>query len=220
MAEIPSEYDAFGESFARSRKGMRWEEVADLCGRLKRDFRHPSVLDAGCGSGRLRDALDAVFDVGGYRYLGIDASRILVECAKKESPQADFLVCDMRSIPGFPAVTERRPFDAIFAIASFHHLAERSDRVSVLRDFARISHPGGFLLMTNWNLLSVSNLSRYGKFRTGDGNFAIPFSGKTRTYVPFTEDGLRAELLEAGWVPETLVSNEKNLVCVARLPEG
>ena len=48
MSNSSSEYDRFGESFARSRKSMRWEEVDFLCGFLD-SFSEPSnVLDVGC----------------------------------------------------------------------------------------------------------------------------------------------------------------------------
>ncbi len=70
--------------------------------------------------------------------------------------------------------------------------------------------------MTNWNLLSTSNLAKYGEHRDPDGIFRIPFSGKPRAYFAFEEAGLNQELRAAGW--ETLESrvNERNLATVAR----
>lgn len=70
--------------------------------------------------------------------------------------------------------------------------------------------------MTNWNLLSVSNLSKYGKHRDSDGVFRIPFSGKPRAYFAFEESGLNGELSAAGWEILDSSVNERNLATVAR----
>lgn len=45
-----SDYDAFGASFARTRKGMEWQEVDRFCELLKSRNPTPNVLDVGCGS--------------------------------------------------------------------------------------------------------------------------------------------------------------------------
>lgn len=74
--------------------------------------------------------------------------------------------------------------------------------------------------MTNWNLLSESNLSKYGKYRDSEGVFHIPFSGAPRSYAALSEDGIRDELHDAGWKIEVSFLTERNLVTVARfLPE-
>ena len=44
-------------------------------------------------------------------------------------------------------------FDAIFFIASFHHLEDGTSRKAVLEKVKNLLKPGGKLLMTNWNLL-------------------------------------------------------------------
>lgn len=72
------------------------------------------------------------------------------------------------------------------------------------------------LFMTNWNLLSTSNLAKYGEYRDTGDIFRIPFSGKPRAYFAFEESGLNEELRNAGWeILESRV-NERNLATVAR----
>ena len=70
--------------------------------------------------------------------------------------------------------------------------------------------------MTNWNLLSSSNLAKYGRYRDSDGIFRIPFSGKPRAYFAFEESGLNEELRAAGWEILESSANERNLATVAR----
>lgn len=123
----------------------------------------------------------------------------------------------MREIANLPEILEKAPYDAIIAVASFHHLLDSSDRVSTLRAFARILSPGGLLLMTNWNLFSASNTVKYASYREGESNtFHIPFSGKPRSYFGFSETLLRSELSMAGFETVHFEANERNIVTISR----
>lgn len=139
MSNLPSEktdYDAFGEAFARTRKGMGWQEVDRFCERLKHRASNPNVLDVGCGSGRLLEQLDVHFS--DFRYVGTDSSRVLINVAAKDFPNRTFAVADMREVASHPKVRSDAPFDAVFAVASFHHLLTASDRAVALREFASV----------------------------------------------------------------------------------
>lgn len=171
---------------------MGWQEVDDFCERLKSLNPVPNVLDVGCGSGRLLEQLERHFQ--DFRYVGADSSRILANVAAKDYPDRIFAVADMRSVSESPEVRASAPFDAVFAVASFHHLLTVPDRKKALKEFASVLAPHGILMMTNWNLLSASNLAKYGKYRDADGVFHIPFSGKPRSYFAFEESSLNAEL--------------------------
>lgn len=70
MSNVPfgkTDYDAFGEAFARTRKGMGWQEIDRFCEYLKNRNPRPKILDVGCGSGRLLEQLDAHFS--DFRYV-------------------------------------------------------------------------------------------------------------------------------------------------------
>lgn len=171
---------------------MGWQEVDIFCERLKGHNSTPSVLDVGCGSGRLLEQLERHFE--SFRYVGTDSSRVLANVAAKDHPGRIFAVADMRSVSELPEVRASAPFDAVFAVASFHHLLTASGRRKALNEFASVLDSQGILMMTNWNLLSTSNLAKYGKYRDADGVFHIPFSGKPRSYYAFDEPLLNAEL--------------------------
>jgi hypothetical protein len=48
-------------------------------------------------------------------------------------------------------------FEAIFFIASFHHLETFEERLKVLEQTKKVLVPGGKIYMTNWHLLSDQN---------------------------------------------------------------
>lgn len=51
-------YDTFSQTFARSRKGLKWEEIEYFMDFIsKNQVCLDSVLDIGCGSGRLLETL-------------------------------------------------------------------------------------------------------------------------------------------------------------------
>lgn len=89
--------------------------------------------------------------------------------------------------------------DCVFAIASFHHLMTQQDRSKTLELIRSVLRPEGYLLMTNWNLLSQSNLKKYKESIThtyddGGADFRIKIGEHDRYYHAFTQDSLTHEL--------------------------
>src|SRR5262245_40011029 len=84
---------------------------------LDRFLRHvrPSgvILDIGCGMGEpiARYVLEA-----GFRVVGVDSSRSMIEMCRARFPDSDWIVADMREL-----MLERR-FDGLLAWDSFFHL--------------------------------------------------------------------------------------------------
>src|SRR3989338_5509558 len=107
--KVKEDYDAMAVGFSKSRV-FPWGDFEVFFPYYRKNFR---VLDLGCGNGRLLTFLDKQ----GYEsYLGLDQSQELLKLAFKEHPGNRFVFDDM---------TEKLPaekFDALFAIASFHHV--------------------------------------------------------------------------------------------------
>jgi trans-aconitate 2-methyltransferase len=94
-----------------------------------------TVLDAGCGSGRITQALIERLPDG--HVIGVDASQSMVDAARKRLPDADVRQIDLLELE----LSE--PVDAILSTATFHWIADHE------RLFARLHAaltPGGRLV--------------------------------------------------------------------------
>jgi trans-aconitate 2-methyltransferase len=95
-----------------------------------------TVLDAGCGSGRLTERLIARVPRG--RVIAIDASASMVAAARERlGPEADIRRTDLLEL----ALEE--PVDAIFSTATFHWI---SDHEALFRRLRGALKPGGRLV--------------------------------------------------------------------------
>jgi SAM-dependent methyltransferase len=96
--------------------------------------RSASILDAGCGSGRM---LDELADLGEVH--GIDASRLAVEAARARGHERVEL-----------GAIERLPFrDASFDLVTCLDVLEHTpDELATLTELLRVTRPGGHLLVT------------------------------------------------------------------------
>jgi trans-aconitate 2-methyltransferase len=95
-----------------------------------------TVLDAGCGSGRITEALIARLPRG--RVIAIDASESMVAAARARlGPAADIRRADLLELE------LDRPVDAILSTATFHWIADHERLFARLRAALR---PGGRLL--------------------------------------------------------------------------
>jgi ubiquinone/menaquinone biosynthesis C-methylase UbiE len=97
-----------------------------------------SVLDVGCGSGRLLRAAHARWPAA--RLFGVDPSEGMVEAGRQLTP-AEMYVTGAESIP-LPDAS----IDLAFSTIAFHHWA---DQARGLREVARVLRPGGHLLLVD-----------------------------------------------------------------------
>jgi SAM-dependent methyltransferase len=100
-----------------------------------------SVLDFGCGVGRLAPALSSYFD----EYRGVDVSTEMVGRARelhRERLNCRFVVNDDDSLDQFPD----RSFDLVLSLYVLQHLTDRSMILSYVRSFARLVRPGGLIV--------------------------------------------------------------------------
>jgi trans-aconitate 2-methyltransferase len=94
-----------------------------------------TVLDAGCGSGRITQALIERLPRG--RVIAVDASQSMVDAAHERLPDADVRVADLLELE------LAEPVDAILSTATFHWIADHERLFSRLHDALR---PGGQLV--------------------------------------------------------------------------
>jgi len=93
------------------------------------------ALDAGCGSGRLTQALAERFD----EIIGIDISAPLIDIARHHSgPKVRYVVSDLR------AFADPDRFDLVFSSTTLHHVPDLDAAILHLRELVR---PGGIAIL-------------------------------------------------------------------------
>src|SRR5258706_8156533 len=133
-----------------------------------------TVLDAGCGTGRVTELLVERLPRG--RVIALDASPAMVEEARRRlarfGARVDFTVADL----GRPfALPSGRPADAILSTATFHWVP---DHDALFRNLAAVVRPGGSLVAQcggDGNVASgMAALATGGGGRPRNTNFATP----------------------------------------------
>ncbi len=131
-----------------------------------------TVLDAGCGSGRVTELLAERLPDG--RVIALDGSPAMIDQARvrlaRFGDRVEYLVADLgRPLP------VAGPVDAILSTATFHWLP---DHVALFRNLAAVLRPGGRLVAQcggYGNIVSVrAILATLGDGWTGPWTFATP----------------------------------------------
>lgn len=200
-------------------KSPVWQEVKDLLSDIKSGM---SVLDIGCGTGRVRQALPERID-----YLGLDNSPELLEVAKRKYANNKFIQADARQLP-FP----NNSFDAVLLIATVHHFFNKADRLKVLSEAKRVLKPSGKIYITVWNLNRPKFwrqwLARPKQGRSGGWGWRKVFipnqhdSKIIREYYAYTLSNLKSELKATGFKIAKIGYNKgswlksRNIVVIAQ----
>lgn len=206
------DYNKFAETFSKSRKNMKWLEIDYFIEYINENFNQKvSILDVGCGNWRLLKSLqNSNLD---FSYLWIDSSNWMIDEAKSEFPNSTFQVLDMLNID---KVWQK--FDAIFFIASFHHLENIKDRLSLLNKAKTLLNHGWLIMMANWNLLSENNLKKYIKSYIWKGDFNVKIGKFTRYYHWFQTTELEELFNSSGFsvVKNQFFGEGNNIVSIIK----
>jgi trans-aconitate 2-methyltransferase len=99
-----------------------------------------TVLDAGCGSGRVTEAL--IERLPGGHVVAVDASASMVQAARERLPAADVRQVDLLELD-LSALGLERPLDAILSTATFHWIL---DHDALFRRLRGVLRTGGRLV--------------------------------------------------------------------------
>jgi tRNA (uracil-5-)-methyltransferase TRM9 len=146
LSIVKLNYSEAAEEFSVTRKKYLWPELLRLTEGVKDG---DSILDVGCGNGRLTLAFkDRKVD-----YTGIDASSKLIEIADREhgSDMSHFFIGDILSL-GDISVLNNKTFDYVFSVAVLHHIPSMELRIGALKQLKEKLKENGTLIITVWNL--------------------------------------------------------------------
>jgi len=147
-----------------------------------------TVLDAGCGSGRITEALIERLPRG--HVIALDASQSMVEAARERLPGADVRRGDLLELE------LERPVDAILSTATFHWIADHE------RLFARLHaalRPGGQLVAQCGGEGNIDELRAHANEVRNRDPYAEHFAGWEPPWNYAAPPQTRARLLAAGF---------------------
>ncbi|MCX5637004.1 MAG: class I SAM-dependent methyltransferase [Planctomycetota bacterium] len=107
------------------------------------------VLEGGCGTGHLVDALG----FWGYKSIGIDFAEKTVNMIKSIQPNLNVLYGDVRSLP-----FEENTFDGYFSLGVIEHFWDGYGEI--LEEMKRVIKPGGYLFLSFPCISRMDNLLR------------------------------------------------------------
>jgi trans-aconitate 2-methyltransferase len=149
-----------------------------------------TVLDAGCGSGRLTEALRERLPDG--RVIGVDVSASMIEAARgRLGPDADLRVADLVGLDlGAETV------DAVFSTATFHWIADHDALFASLRGVLR---PGGRLVAQCGGAGNIASVHAAARQAADDPPFRAHFEGWNGPWNFATPEDTERRLRAAGF---------------------
>jgi trans-aconitate 2-methyltransferase len=148
-----------------------------------------TVIDAGCGSGRVTEALIERVPKG--RVIGVDASASMIDAARERlGDRAELHVADLTELDlGVDA-------DAILSTATFHWIADHDALFARLRAHLR---RGGRLVAQCGGHGNIANVHAAAEATIATPRFADHFEGWQRPWTFATPEETERRLREAGF---------------------
>jgi trans-aconitate 2-methyltransferase len=151
-----------------------------------------TVLDAGCGTGKLTQLLAERLPRG--HVVALDASKDMLSVASKELASFGARVTFLEaSLPQLPLTA---PVDAIFSTATLHWVL---DHPAVFRAFASSIRPGGQLEFQCGGPGNLHSLHLRASALAATAEYAEAFQGFKENWYYATAEETQGQLRDAGW---------------------
>jgi trans-aconitate 2-methyltransferase len=152
-----------------------------------------TVLDAGCGSGRITQALLERLPDG--RVIAVDASASMVAAARERLPDTDVRQVDLLELD-LPALGLDRPLDAALSTATFHWVSDHEALFARLRGVLR---DGGRLVAQCGGAGNIDELRGRAREVMAREPYVATFADFEPPWNYATPDDTRRHLLAAGF---------------------
>lgn len=211
---VHNNYREIAAQFDITRKKYIWPELERVLTNL---HEGDSVLDVGCGNGRLIENLVNKQ----VSYLGIDNSEELIKLASLNYPERNFQVLDI-----LKTETLNQKFNLVISVAVLHHLPGRELRLEALKQLKSVCAPQGQIIFSVWRLWDNKKYQKYlfkniwqkltFKSDLEFGDLLFPWknnkgeSVSERYYHAFTKRGLKKLLHLAGFKNFKLYGDKHN----------
>lgn len=214
LEKVKLDYDTIAEEFSATRQ-TPWDEFKLFKPYI---FEGSTIADIGCGNGRLIPSLPH-----NGEYIGIDISQNLIEQARKTYPEKTFLVGSLLEIP-----IKANSMDTTLCVASLHHIPSKELREKAVDELQRITKPGGYCIITVWNLWQRKYLkfivkALREKITFGDleyNDLFIPWNNKVfRYYHAFTKNELAGLLKKRFKIIDVSVASKHNIIIICQKEE-
>ncbi len=218
---VKKNYEEIAEQFDNTRKKHLWPELVELVKDIKNG---ESILDVGCGNGRLLEALQG----RKINYLGVDSNNKLVELARLKYLNMKFTVGDILELSQIPEIN----FDYVFCIAVLQHIPSRKLQIDAIRQLRNKVSENGKVIISVWNMwaqkkyrwliikFALLKLIKKNKMELGDILFdwknAQGMSVSKRYYHAFHKFELMRICQKAGFKVEKIYSDQYNYYAVLR----
>lgn len=153
QSDLKEFYDAQAEKYYHTRNKHRADADIFLDEIKKSKKQTISILEFGCGSGRLLGALLELSDID-INYVWVDISKNLLAFAKKHiasKSKAQHITAKFvcKDILEYISWCKQESFDFVIWVASFQHIPTTKERFFLIKNIYRILTYNGTLMMTN-----------------------------------------------------------------------
>lgn len=211
---VKSNYEKITQDFSATRQKLRWPDMETF---VEKVTANQTVLDVGCGDGRLLASLKNGF----AKYVGVEPSLGLAKIASDKigDRKGEIIIGDILNLD--KVVNDK--FDWVFCIAVLHHVPGKRLQVGALEQLkGRLNDNGRVVLsvwrMWNWPKLRTEIIKQairkmLGRNKMDFGDILFDWKKgehSLRYYHFFTERGLRKIIKKSGLVVEHWERGSKN----------